>query len=143
MSLWALTNIAAGKHEHTEYLVGQGAAEEFVRIMQSGQPRLREQACWALGNIAGDCAELRDAVLHAGAMPVVLEVLRPEHAKLSAVKTATWTMSNLCRGKPPPAFKDVRSTGLCRCFVLILTVTNAFWFDFSFVLSGIRFLLSF
>jgi hypothetical protein len=109
MSLWALTNIAAGKHEHTEYLVGQGAAEEFVRIMQSGQPRLREQACWALGNIAGDCAELRDAVLHAGAMPVVLEVLRPEHAKLSAVKTATWTMSNLCRGKPPPAFKDVKA----------------------------------
>ena len=37
MSLWALTNIAAGKHEHTEYLVSQGAASQFVRMMGSAQ----------------------------------------------------------------------------------------------------------
>lgn len=111
-SLWALTNIAAGNHEHAEYLVGQGAAPEFVRLMSSNIARLREQACWALGNIAGDCAELRDEVLAAGAMNAVLEMLRPDDAKLSAVKTATWTMSNLCRGKPPPAFNEVR-TFLC------------------------------
>jgi len=109
MSLWALTNIAAGQHEHTEYLVQQGAAVEFVRLMSSPRARLREQACWALGNIAGDGAALRDEVLAAGAMNAVLDVLRPEHAKLSAVKTATWTMSNLCRGKPPPLFNEVKA----------------------------------
>lgn len=109
-SLWALTNIAAGTHEHAEYLVSQGAAPEFVRLMSSNIARLREQACWALGNIAGDCAELRDEVLASGAMNAVLEMLRPDDAKLSAVKTATWTMSNLCRGKPPPAFNEVRLT---------------------------------
>lgn len=108
MSLWALTNIAAGKHEHTQHLAEHDAPVEFVRIMQSGHARLKEQACWALGNMAGDSPELRDEVLAAGGMQVVLEVLRPEQAKLTAVKTATWAMSNLCRGKPSPEPKLVR-----------------------------------
>lgn len=103
-----MTNIAAGKHEHAVHLVEQGAAAQFVRLMRDHRQRLREQACWALGNIAGDCAELRDEVLAAGALDAVLAVLQQESAKLSAVKTATWTMSNLCRGKPPPPFEEVR-----------------------------------
>lgn len=122
-SLWALTNIAAGNHEHAEYLVHQGAAPEFVRLMSSNIARLREQACWALGNIAGDCAELRDEVLAAGAMNAVLEMLRPDDAKLSAVKTATWTMSNLCRGKPPPTFNEVRFALSIFCDHRVVRVT--------------------
>lgn len=82
---------------------------QFVNMMSSPHSRLREQACWALGNIAGDCANLRNEVLAAGAMGAVLTILREEDPKLSAVKTATWTMSNLCRGRPPPPFDEVRS----------------------------------
>lgn len=89
-------------------MVEQGAAREFVTLMRDPRQKLREQACWALGNIAGDCAELRDEVLSAGAMDAVLEVLQQESVKLTAVKTATWTMSNLCRGKPSPPFEEVR-----------------------------------
>ena len=53
---------------------------------------------WALGNIAGDGPELRDVVLHNGIMPPLLEILASD---VRQKKTASWTLSNLCRGKDP------------------------------------------
>ena len=77
-----------------------------MMFLKSPNHKVREQACWVIGNIAGDQVSFRDYVLQNGGMDHILNLLETEN-KTNVIKIATWTMSNLCRGSPLPPFNDV------------------------------------
>eukprot|EP01133_Synstelium_polycarpum_P015512 gene15512-18423_t len=97
-----------GSTEQTQVCVAAGAVPQLVRLMSSSSWDVREQATWALGNIAGDKPQIRDYVLSQGMMPTLLAIHALPDLKLSVARTSTWALCNLCRGKPSPNFGTVR-----------------------------------
>ncbi|KAI3873227.1 hypothetical protein MKX03_024986 [Papaver bracteatum] len=108
---WDLTNIAAGTSEHTRVVIQHSDFPKLVKLLSSGNADVHEQALWALGNIAGDSPSCRDYVLSQGAMVPLLSQFC-KHSKESILRTATWSLSNLCRGEPAVSFGQVRG-GSC------------------------------
>jgi len=74
------------------------------KLLNSPHAEIVEQAIWAIGNLAGDNAHVRDMVMSAGVVAPICEKLDQAPAGSSFVRNASWTLSNFCRGRPGPSF---------------------------------------
>lgn len=132
---WALTNVASGTTEHTREIINHGAIPIFVQLLESPSDDVREQAVWALGNVAGDSPECRNLVLEAGVLDPLLRLCN-QNSKLTLLRNATWTLSNICRGKPLPPFHAIQSALPVLSALLFLkdeeVLTDACW-AFSYI----------
>ena len=57
------------------------------------------QAVWALGNIAGDGAPLRDHVINNGVVKPLIRLVNSTGVAVGFLRNVTWTISNLCRSE--------------------------------------------
>ncbi|TPX31704.1 hypothetical protein SeMB42_g07713 [Synchytrium endobioticum] len=98
---WVLTNVAAGHPAQTASVAEAGLIPCLVGLLSSTSGKVRLQAAWTLGNIAGDCEKFRDAVLDAGAMEPLLHIwegnVDDDNEERSALHVAMWTVGNICR----------------------------------------------
>lgn len=98
--------ISCGNSEQTMSIIRSGAIPPLIQLILSTDIKTQEQAVWALGNIAGDSPFSRDLVLDQDILPPLLSTLQ-QSQKRSLVRTATWALCNLCRGKRPPEWSIV------------------------------------
>ena len=101
---WCLTNVASGDHDHVHVLCSKGTVEAFVKLLNSKNIEVVEQAIWGLGNLAGDNTKIRDFVINAGAVNPIADMLDLIPGSCSFVRNASWTLANFCRGRPAPIF---------------------------------------
>ncbi|VDM52565.1 unnamed protein product [Angiostrongylus costaricensis] len=115
---WALTNIVSGTSEQTIAVVEAGATLPLIELTQSPNPNLSEQALWAVANIAGDSAQLRDHVIQCSGVEALMALVhRLDSLAVGCVQTLAWAFSNMCRHKNPHApipVLDVLSKGLAK-----------------------------
>lgn len=127
---WTLTNVASGTTEHTKTIIHHGAIQAFIALLASPNADVKEQAVWALGNIAGDSPTFRDYVIQSNGVNGLLSVFRND-AKISMIRNATWSLSNLCRGKPQPPFESIRNVlpTLAKLVMMddVEVITDACW----------------
>ena len=105
---WCLTNIASGQTEHVVALIERDVIPHFIKLMDSDHPEVVDQAVWGLGNIAGDNIFARDQVIANNAVQKLAVMLPTFPAESALTRNSTWTLSNLCRGKPRADIKILR-----------------------------------
>ena len=76
--------------------------------MNSPHVDVVEQAIWGLGNIAGENHKSRDLVLNERAVLLMSCILDNAQKGSSLVRNTSWTLSNLCRGRPAPQFSKIQ-----------------------------------
>jgi hypothetical protein len=100
-AVWAIANVATGgSSAHLRAIIDAGAVPVLCEHLSSSL--LRAHAAAAISNIALDSVDTRDAVIAAGVLPPLLQMLRDDAMEIHILRTAVSALKNVCSGKPQP-----------------------------------------
>jgi len=106
-SLQILTNLAAMEYPNAYYLsskswcnfmLASDLPSVLVRLLSSQDERLQEQACWVIGNIAGDSKECIDQLIAQNVLSGLVESLKHKAGTNAVRRNILWVLSNIARG---------------------------------------------
>lgn len=96
---WALTNLACGSRQETHRIIASGGVQALMQLASTASGEVRDQAIWALGNLAADCAVCREQVRESGLLGLLMLLLEmPDYQAHDPRKIVTWCLANLLRG---------------------------------------------
>ncbi|KAL7072703.1 hypothetical protein ACQ4LE_007683 [Meloidogyne hapla] len=96
---WALTNLACGSRQETHRIIASGGIDALVHVASTTVGEVRDQAIWALGNLAADCASCRQQVRASGLLALLTVMLEmPDYQAHDPRKIVIWCLANLLRG---------------------------------------------
>jgi len=116
---WCITNIACGEHKYSQNLLDHGAIEALIKLLGSKSLEVVEQAVWALGNLAGDNVNIRNIIIARGAVEPISQLMMATPPGTSFCRNVSWTLANLCRGRPVPPFYEIKLALIALAKVLI------------------------
>jgi len=106
---WSLTNyFSYANEEMMRIVVEEGSIQAFVNLFRrTKNMNIKDQALWAIGNIAGHSSICRDYVLSFNILEDLVN-LSANTNSISVIRNIAWTISNFTRGKNPvPQLKKV------------------------------------
>mmetsp|Transcript_6766 Transcript_6766/g.6075 ORF Transcript_6766/g.6075 Transcript_6766/m.6075 type:complete len:506 (+) Transcript_6766:73-1590(+) len=101
-SLRCLSNIATGDHSQSYQLLSLSTI--LIQLLNTSNVQVKEECCWLIGNIAGDCDICREGLyITEGIVKGLIEMLflSMDVSINSHNKIAAWALSNLIRGRTP------------------------------------------
>lgn len=123
---WVLTNLVSETNPYsTNIVVDNRAVPTLMSLLHIENEEVRNQAMWALSNIAANTGNQRDLILNAGALPAIVTMVRSaiqNPQQLNLLQLGSWTLGNLCKGEPPPPFELI--SPIFSCFSDILEVSD-------------------
>eukprot|EP00826_Nyctotherus_ovalis_P065520 TRINITY_DN9635_c0_g1_i1.p1 TRINITY_DN9635_c0_g1~~TRINITY_DN9635_c0_g1_i1.p1 ORF type:complete len:519 (-),score=145.95 TRINITY_DN9635_c0_g1_i1:145-1701(-) len=93
-----LKGVTTGGAEKIYPLVKKNGIEVLGAILANPNSNeyIKEDAAWALGNIAGESSDLRDAVLKSSAIPSLVQIIL-EDPKFPLLKSCSWCLCMICK----------------------------------------------
>lgn len=115
--------------------------ECLTSILVSSNITNVEQACWIIGNIAGDSQQCREKLISMNFFPIILSLLQnTEH--FVVLRNAIWALSNMSRGDH--SITPLIQAGLNSNVILnILRLSHSYGMDIWEIRSEIAWLLAF
>jgi importin subunit alpha-1 len=90
--------------------------------------------------MAGENSRIRDHIINCGAIDPIAKILMRNDITSEFTRNASWTLANLCRGKPGPPFESIKHAIPALAHVFINNdeeeiITDILW-SFSYISDG-------
>lgn len=107
---WCVANIASVQSVNVLLLKDSGIVDAIIELMGQKECPMTifQHASIAISNIAIENPQLRDEIIKGGCIESIIETLMQKgDLKADTIQNLIWTLTNLCRGDPKPAYQTI------------------------------------